>query len=524
MVWPSANDYFEALQHPLRRFCKPELKRAQAALDEGGKPRVWPGKKADVYEMRGAGGVERWAIGCFTREPQGMVRRYQLINEHLQEHPAPALVETELIEQGICIRGRWYPITRSRWAPGQPLNAYVREYLDYPHELLLLADVWVRLANELRQAGIAHGNLCCETVLVSPGANSKALALHLVDYDGVFVPALAETPAEEMGHGDFQHPTREWQKVYAAHVDRFPQLVVFTALHALSRGGRELWDRHDNGENLLFRHSDFQEPATSPLLRELWQSDSTTVRALAGQLILASQASVAAVPPLELIADKIRGGGARAFLTAEQIEQVENLLHGGSVPRDFGLEVEDRPTEDFGLEIEDEIPIVMPVTEPTAEGIQKSPPPLPPKYVPPELPACAYEHPDTQTYQIEAWLPNEVAVMKLQGFAKDVGGEIVESVPGYIRVNMLDQISLADRAPKFLSWLGLVPQPAAGARVTAVMELNLVHKITATRQLVGITIRLTPPGASDNSETPPGWKSYCDRVFCELRAYLIGYL
>src|SRR5205823_2591330 len=154
-----------------------------------------------------------------------------------------------------------------------------------------------------------------------------------------------------------------------------------------------------NGENLLFRHSDFQEPATSPLLRELWQSDSGTVRALAGQLILSSQGEINAVPPLELVADKVRGGGARVYLTPAQVEQIDKLLDGGGCPRDFGLEVDDAPTpiEDFGLEIEDDVPTVQPAAV-AQQQIKKAPPPLP--LVPPPLPA-GLEHPDTRTYQID---------------------------------------------------------------------------------------------------------------------------
>jgi len=523
MGWPTAKDYFEAIQHPLRRFCRPELQRAQVVLDARGKPKVRSGKRVDVYELRGAGGQERWAIGCFTQPPRGLGRRYELINSHLQGQAAPVLMETAYHEQGICIRGRWYPITRSRWVEGQALNAYVGEYLDYPDELRLLADVWVQLAHELRRAGIAHGNLASDTVLVVP-RQGRSLTLRLVDYDALFVPALAEEPPEEMGHPDFQHPNRDWQRVYNAEADRFSQLVVLTALYALAIEGRALWDRFDNGGNLLFRHSDFQEPADSPLFRELWQSESSTVRTLVGQLILASSAAAGEVPPLELAAEYLKPGAARSALNACQVERINKLLDINAGPVDFKLEVDDASqtapgeVDNFVKEVQEPQAPSAVATAVRPNAVRTEPLPLPAS-LPPSLPKTP-AHPLTQTFQFDAWMPEQIAVLKLQGFVKDAGGEIINSIPGYIRVHLLDDRDLAQPpAGNLLSWLGLVQEPPPDPRPLAVLELHLVHKPTPTRQLIGITMRLTP-GCDD--EALPSWKEYCKRIFCELRGYMIG--
>jgi serine/threonine-protein kinase len=127
-----------------------------------------------------------------------------------------------------------------------------------------------------------------------------------------------------------------------------------------------------------------------------------------------------------------------------------------------------------------------------------------------------------RTYDFDAWLPERIAVMKLQGFARDIGGEVVLSAPGHIRLQMLDEQFLPQNAPpKLLSWLGLVQQPPpAATRVLAIIDLYLVSKPTQGRQMIGITVQLTPPPDHDPGER---WKPYCDRVFCELRAYLVGY-
>jgi hypothetical protein len=58
------------------------------------------------------------------------------------------------------------------------------------------------------------------------------LALKLIDYDGMWVPALAGTRSGEVGHPSYQHPQRLREGPYNIDVDRFPLLLVATALRA----------------------------------------------------------------------------------------------------------------------------------------------------------------------------------------------------------------------------------------------------------------------------------------------------
>jgi eukaryotic-like serine/threonine-protein kinase len=126
---------------------------------------------------------------------------------------------------------------------------------------------------------------------------------------------------------------------------------------------------------------------------------------------------------------------------------------------------------------------------------------------------------EVRTYSFDAWLPERIAIMKLQGFVRDAGGEIVMSIPGHIRVQMIDEQHLV-QGPKLLAWLGFVQPPPTVPRVLALIDLFLMHKPTQGRQMIGITVQLTP-----GSDQDPGdrWQPYCDRIFCELRAYLVGY-
>lgn len=514
MSWPTANDYLEAVQHPLRRFCKPELKRAQVALDRAGKPRVQTGKRLDVYEFRGAGGFERWAIGCFTLEPIGLARRYHLINAHLAEHPVPALVEVEYIEQGICIRGRWYPITRSHWLRGAPLRKCVGERIDHPFELRRLADGWLRLVRELRHGNIAHGSLCADTIYVAAETEPGKLDLCLLDYDAIFVPALAGAPPEETGHPDYEHPQRLARRWYHPEMDRFAHLAIYTALQALAVGGSALFQKFDKPGNLLFTQRDFAEPATSAVFQQLWRSANGLVRDLAGHLILATQHDVRKLSALEPLVDQVHsavgeGTSARTSLTPAQVQQIEALFAGHAPTEgqgNFDFFVDDEapaPVEHdaFALEVDDEPePLPLPAAAPL------SAPPL--------------MQLDMRQYTIDAWMPEQVAVLKLQGFVRETCGQIVTSEPGFIRVHLLDEQDLLRAAsPGLLGWLGLVQEPPPPPRIAAIMELELAHKITDTRKLLTVTIRFAPgPG----QPMPPNWNAECDRIFVKFRAYLMG--
>ena len=45
----------------------------------------------------------------------GIARRQVDLNEQLLGIDCPGLVQAEWLDQGICIRGRWFPAVKMRW-------------------------------------------------------------------------------------------------------------------------------------------------------------------------------------------------------------------------------------------------------------------------------------------------------------------------------------------------------------------------------------------------------------------------
>jgi hypothetical protein len=70
-----------------------------------------------------------------------------------------------------------------------------------------------------------------------PARTGSSPAVKLVDYDGMWVPGLADRPAGEVGHPAYQHPQRLAEGTYRREVDHFPLLPIATALDCLRVGG-----------------------------------------------------------------------------------------------------------------------------------------------------------------------------------------------------------------------------------------------------------------------------------------------
>jgi hypothetical protein len=162
--------------------------------------------------------------------------------------------------------------------------------------------MWVKLCKRLREAGIAHADLQHGNVLLVPGSRPGAYGLKLIDYDGMYVPALANRPSGEVGHPSYQHPTRGSGRAYSLDVDRFPHLVIATALKGLEIIGPDLWGRYDTGDNLLFTEEDFQKPGASKVMRELWRTENSAVQAFVGRLAISSARPIPQTPWLDQIA------------------------------------------------------------------------------------------------------------------------------------------------------------------------------------------------------------------------------
>ena len=251
MSWPLPHDFNEAVQNPKLVFSDPELKSAETVVGATGLPLPRSGNFADVYQLRGADGKD-WAVKCFTRPVVGLAERYAKISATLGRANLPFTIGFTFLSEGIRVGGAWRPVVKMEWVEGLQLNQVVRENAGRPQVLAAMGQMWVKLCKRLREAGIAHADLQHGNVLLVPGSRPGAYGLKLIDYDGMYVPALANQPSGEVGHPSYQHPARAAGRAYSPDVDRFPHLVVATALKGLEVGGSVLWEplRHGRQSSL----------------------------------------------------------------------------------------------------------------------------------------------------------------------------------------------------------------------------------------------------------------------------------
>ncbi len=334
MAWPTASDYFEAVQNPDASFRDDELRQAEAVRNDQGLPVLYAGNFASVFQMTLAGTGRSFAVKCFTRKSARRQERYRHISAHLAQAALPFTVPFVYLEQGVRVGAEWFPILKMDWIDGQTLNQFVGERLEQTPLLRTLSEMWVKLACRLEDARVTHADLQHGNILLIPGSNENRVALRLVDYDGMYLPVLHDTPSGELGHPTYQSPQRLTGRYYGPEIDRFSHLVIYTALRALTMKGRELWQAYDNGDNLLFTQGDFKDPSKSRLLRQLWTEGPDDLRNLAGRLALAAEQPVAKLPRLEEIAEP-----GTASLTASQFREAEALLNGDPGPPVLGRSV-----------------------------------------------------------------------------------------------------------------------------------------------------------------------------------------
>lgn len=123
---------------------------------------------------------------------------------------------------------------------------------------------------------------------------------------------------------------------------------------------------------------------------------------------------------------------------------------------------------------------------------------------------------------VEAWMPEQIAVVKLRGFVDAQGGKVIESVPGTIRLRLpQDGVREAEPANKgMLSWLKVGKKPAEQPP-HALVELHMEKKAVGGRNLLAITVLMFRDGTDLPLPRHPEWRYFADRICRELRAYLI---
>ncbi len=122
--------------------------------------------------------------------------------------------------------------------------------------------------------------------------------------------------------------------------------------------------------------------------------------------------------------------------------------------------------------------------------------------------------PDALVFHIEAWMPQRVAIMKIRGFVHDLGGDVIESAPGLIRVRVEAKSSGGSNGLSLLNAARMVRSRELD------MELRLQAGPAENPNRLNLTVIFHPN--SRVTLNNPNWRKQCSSVFCDLRAYVMG--
>jgi len=277
--WPTNTDYFRAIARPDLFLEDSGLKQCQAKMNKQKRPSSCSGNFAIVFNLCNKS-HSAWAVKCFTTPPQKDAEiRYSAIITHLITQRINWLIDFDYQTKGILIDGQYYPIVKMEWVEGKKIDRYITDNLKNKQIIKSLFQEIQNLQQALRSRQIAHGDLQHGNILVTQSGEIK-----LVDYDGMYVPALSGKPPNESGHRNYRHPKRS-SKDYNEQVDDFSFDVIMLSLAAAMREPN-LWHQfHVDDENFLFTEADFKNPDQSNVFRSVAQINDPDVKFLWQRLI-----------------------------------------------------------------------------------------------------------------------------------------------------------------------------------------------------------------------------------------------
>lgn len=264
MNYPSISDYIEALRDAEDSLSK--LKDLRLVYDNQGHPIMSSGNFAVVFKMQAPTG-EYHALKCFLRDQEERSERYRMIAEELQYVQLTYLVKFRYLESELFVDvpntgGEEYPVLLMDWVDGAPLDQYLKTIINNGYEKDLLAYRFSLLARWLVTQPFAHGDLKPDNICVRDDGS-----LVLLDYDGMYVPALSGRQPLEQGSPHYRHPLRSTLP-FDAHIDDYSLSLILLSLRAIALDNT-LYVRYSSCEYLLLSEQDQLNPYISPVFTEL---------------------------------------------------------------------------------------------------------------------------------------------------------------------------------------------------------------------------------------------------------------
>ena len=326
MNYPLISEYLEAIKHSEDNFN--ELTNLRPVYDEAGEIVMSSGNFAVVFKMKDESSGKLYAVKCFLREQEGRDIAYQQITDELEYASSTYLCSIKYFQNELFVDSTVssiceFPVLLMDWAEGVTLDKYVHQHISDKYALQLITYQFCKMAAWLMSQPFAHGDLKPDNILVTEDG-----ALVLVDYDGMYVPAMQGQKARELGSPDYRHPLRT-EDCFNEHIDDFPLALIGMSLKAIALDS-SLLQNNAKTDSLLFSESDFKDIGDCLMMRSLCAllNDAEFSKLYALFTLAHSQQELSAV-------------SFRLFLLNKVEKPIEEVLSTEATEEDFKYAIED---------------------------------------------------------------------------------------------------------------------------------------------------------------------------------------
>ena len=252
MQYPLISEYLAAIREANDNLDK--LRHLVPVLDKYGEPYRSSGAFAVVFKMKDEQTGKCYALKCFTEEQEGRAEAYRQIAEELEFVDSPYITSVKYLEKELFVDSNCedeeFPVLLMDWIEGETMETYVAANYTDTHAMSMLCYRFCKMAAWLRSQSFAHGDIKPDNIMVRPDGT-----LTLVDYDGMFVPAMKGQKSPAVGTKDFSHPLRTIDD-FNETIDDFALASIALSLKAISLDP-SLLHTYGASDRLLFSAADY---------------------------------------------------------------------------------------------------------------------------------------------------------------------------------------------------------------------------------------------------------------------------
>ena len=258
MQYPLISEYLAAIREAKDNLDK--LSHLMPVLDKYGEPYRSSGAFAVVFKMKDGQTGKCYALKCFTEDQKGRAEAYRQIAEELEFVDSSYITSVKYLEKEMFVDSNCeeeeFPVLLMDWIDGETMETYVAANYTDNHAMAMLCYRFCKMAAWLRSQSFAHGDIKPDNIMVRPDGT-----LTLVDYDGMFVPAMKGQKSPTIGTKDFSHPLRTIDD-FDETIDDFALASIALSLKAISLNP-SLLQNYGASERLLFSASDYLDLSKS---------------------------------------------------------------------------------------------------------------------------------------------------------------------------------------------------------------------------------------------------------------------